>query len=349
VTLGVMAVAVLAAAVAFSAAQGRLGWDVRFAYLPASELVLDGASPYPTLDDPILEDQKGYVYPPQLALLLTPLTVLPVGVASFLAACGMIVLLVLTLRILEIRDARCYAAALLWVPSISGVLLSNLSIPLAFALAVVWRYRDRVGPPAAVLGLAVSAKLVLWPMFVWMVATRRFRATALALATGAAVTIASWAVIGFAGFTGYPDLVRRLSEIQSENSYSIVGMASEAGLEPWVGRALTLVVGAVLLLGCLEFARRADEARAFTCAVAATLAISPIVWLHYLVVLLVPMAILRPRFSALWLLPVLLWVSPKPGYAQGFATFIPAVAVVILLVALLARPVPRSEVAAATS
>ena len=69
------------------------------------------------------------------------------------------------------------------------------------------------------------------------------------------------------------------------------------------------------------FARRDDDARSFTCAVAATLALSPIVWLHYLVVLLVPMAILRPRFSVLWLLPVLLWVSPRPGYAEGVPTF----------------------------
>ena len=97
------------------------------------------------------------------------------------------------------------------------------------------------------------------------------------------------------------------------------------------------------------FARRGDEVRAFTCAVAATLALSPIVWLHYLVVLLVPLAIARPRFSAIWLLPILLWVSPKPGYAEGFQTFVPAVAVVILLGVLLARPrVPaRAEPAVA--
>jgi hypothetical protein len=347
--LGFFAVVVLLGAVIFSATQGLLGWDVRFAYLPAAEHVLDGSTPYPELDDPILEDQKGYVYPPQLALLLTPLTVLPVGVASFLAACAMIALLGLTLGVLGIRDPRCYAAAALWVPAISGVLLSNLSIPLACALAVAWRYRDRVALPAGVLGLAVSAKLVLWPMFVWMIATRRYVTTAAALAIGAAVTLAAWAVIGFAGFASYPDLVRRLSEIQSENSYSIVGMVSEAGLDTWMGRALTLVVGGALLIGCFAFARRGDEARSFTCAVAATLAVSPIVWLHYLVVLLVPTAILRPRFSAIWLLPVLLWISPKPGYAEGVATFVPAVAAVILVSILLARPATLRADAAISS
>ena len=65
-------------------AEDLLAWDVRFAYLPAAEAVLDGRSPYPALDDPILEDQKGYVYPPQLVLALVPFTWLPVDVVALL-------------------------------------------------------------------------------------------------------------------------------------------------------------------------------------------------------------------------------------------------------------------------
>jgi hypothetical protein len=333
--------------VSLSAYEGLLAWDVRFAYLPAAEAVLDGESPYPALDDPILDEQKGYVYPPQLLFALLPLTPLPADVVGVLVAVGMLALLGLTLRVLGIRDVRCYAAAALWVPVISGVLLANVSIPLAFALAVVWRYRDAVRPPAVALGLAVSAKFLLWPIFVWMLATRRLRATAWAVVIGVGVTFAAWAAIGFDGLTGYPDLLRRLSELQSENSYSIVGMAATLGVGDAVGQALTLAVGAGLLAGCVVFARRGDEVRSFTCAVAATLALSPIVWLHYLVLLLVPLAIARPRFSAIWLLPVLLWVSPRPGYAEGFETFLPAIAAAILLTVILARPRTGGAVAAA--
>ena len=61
-------------------------------------------------------------------------------------------------------------------------------------------------------------------------------------------------------------------------------------------------------------------------------------WLHYLVLLLVPLAIARPRFSIIWLLPVLLWTSPRPGYAEGFQTFLPALAAVILVTVVLVRP-----------
>jgi alpha-1,2-mannosyltransferase len=345
----VLAAGIMLGAVALSADAGLLAWDVRFAYLPAAELVLDGDSPYPAVDDPILEDQKGYVYPPQLVLLLVPFTFLPVPVVSFLVALGMLALVFVTLRVLEIRDLRCYAAAAVWVPTISGVLLGNVSIPLAFALAVVWRYRDAVLPPAVSLGLAVSAKLLLWPMFVWAAATRRLRMIAYAVPIGLAVTVVAWAAIGFDGLTGYPDLLQRLSELQSERSYSIVGMVSTLGLPDAVGRVATLLVGGTLLGACVVLARRRDEERSFTCAVAATLALSPIVWLHYLVLLLVPLAILRPRFSLIWLLPVVLWVSPRPGYAEGYETFMPALVAVILVAVLLARPRPRQGVAAAAA
>jgi hypothetical protein len=323
--------------VVYGSATGLLAWDVRFAYLPAAEALLDGNSPYPALDDPILEDQKGYVYPPQLVLLLVPLTPLPAGVTAVLVALGLLALLGLTLWILGVRDVRCYAAAVLWVPSVSGLLLGNLSIPFAFALAVAWRYRDAVRQPAAALGLSIAAKFVLWPMLVWTLATRRFAVTAWSAVAGVAVTFGAWAVIGFDGLTGYPDLLQRLSEIQSERSYSIVGMVATAGLPDALGQALTLLTGLGLLGGCVVFARRRDDLRSFMCAVAATLALSPIVWLHYLVVLLVPMAIARPRFTVLWLLPVLLWASPRPGYAEGFQTYLPAIAAVILLGALLRR------------
>ena len=338
VALVFVAVVLVLGLVGLSAAKGLLAWDVRFAYLPAAEHILDGESPYPELTDPILEDQKGYVYPPQLVVALLPFTVLPVPVVTLLVAIGMLGLVGLTLRVLEVRDVRCYAAAVLWVPTISGVLLGNISIPLALAVALVWRYRNAVWPAAAAFGIAVSAKLLLWPMFVWMLATRRLRTAAASLVIGGVLTIAAWAAIGFDGLLEYPDLLRRLSEIQSDRSYSIVGMATTLGAGEAAGRAVALAVGIALLAGCVVFARRGDEPRSFTCAVAATLALSPIVWLHYLVVLLVPLAIARPRFSLIWLLPVLLWVSPRPGYAEGFATFMPGLAAAILLTVVLLRP-----------
>ncbi len=318
-----------------SAAEGLLSWDVRFAYLPAAELVLDGDSPYPALDDPILEDQKGYVYPPQLVLAVLPLAWLPVGVAAFLFALGLAAAVVATLRVLGVEDLRCYAAAFLWMPTTSGLLLGNVSILLALAIALAWRYRESAVRGALALGLAVSAKLLLWPLLVWTAAAGRWRTTVWSVLVGLGVTLGAWAAIGFDGLRSYPDLLERLTDIQAENSYSLVGVASTLGLGATAGQIAGLIAGGGLLVACWVLGRRGAEVRSLTCAVAAVLVLSPIVWLHYLVLLLVPLALARPRFSMLWLLPVLLWTSPKPGYAEGVQTLLPAAVAAVVVVALL--------------
>ena len=346
--LGTAALALLAVVwttgfVALSAADGLLGWDVRFAYLPAAHAILHGNSPYPGLHDPILLDQKGYVYPPQLALVLIPFSWLPVAVVGLLASVASAACVAGTLWILRVRDWRCYAVAFLWMPSMSGVLLANLSLPLAFAAAIAWRYRDRAWPTAASIGLAVSAKLFLWPLLVWTAATRRLRATVLAVVLGLTTTLTAWAVIGFEGLTGYPALLRRLNEIQAANSYSFVGISSSLGLGSGAGDVLALAVGLLLLAACVRFGRKGDDLRSFTCAIAATLALSPIVWVHYLVLLLPPVALARPRLSPLWFAPLVVWLSPRPGYPVGYETFVPAIVAAVVLVFLLARS-PAEEV-----
>ena len=239
-TLVFFAIVVTAGLVGFSSYEGLLAWDVRFAYLPAAEAVLDGRSPYPKQTARSSKSIEDHLYA-AAPLRSAALSVLPVGVAAVLVAqrcsgsrCHPLGS--------QVRDVRCYAAAVLWVPSVSEVLLSNVSIPLAFALAVLWRYRDAVWPPALALGISVSAKLLFWPMFVWMLATRRLRAAALAILIGVVLTAAAWSAIGFDGLSGYPDLLRRLSDIQAERSCSIVGMAAGLGLSESVGQVLTLAL-----------------------------------------------------------------------------------------------------------
>ena len=46
---------------------------------------------------------------------------------------------------------------------------------------------------------------------------------------------------------------------------------------------------------------------------------TPIMWLHYLVLLMVPLALTRPRFSALWLVPLAAVVPSWLGWYSGWA------------------------------
>jgi hypothetical protein len=78
-------------------------------------------------------------------------------------------------------------------------------------------------------------------------------------------------------------------------------------------------VGLAVLAWCRRTAALGGHERAFTLAVLAALLLSPIVWQQYYALLFAPIAILRPRFRALWLAPVLFWLSPfnaTDGHAE---------------------------------
>jgi alpha-1,2-mannosyltransferase len=243
------------------------------------------------------------------------------------------------LALLGVRDLRCYAAMLAWGSTSSALEMTNLSAFLVLAIALVWRFRATVWPLAIMLGLVVSTKLFGWPLFVWAVATRRFRAAILAIGLGIAVTTCAWAVIGFADLTRYPELLRRFSEVQGEQkSYSIVATVVALGYSSAVGQALALVVGACLLAVSAYFGwRTGDDVRSFAAAIGATLAFTPVLWLHFFVLLAVPLAIARPRFSAIWLLPIVLWVCPRADNGDGLQTLLPAVVSSVILAAVLMR------------
>ena len=90
-------VAVIRSRRRLSAAEGLLAWDVRFAYLPAAEAILDGGRRIRQLDDPILEDQKGYVYPPQLVARARAVHAPSGRLAAVLVALGLLALVFATL------------------------------------------------------------------------------------------------------------------------------------------------------------------------------------------------------------------------------------------------------------
>ena len=78
------------------------------------------------------------------------------------------------------------------------------------------------------------------------------------------------------------------------------------------------------------------DRRAFVLALAAAFVLTPILWLHYLVLLVVPIALARPRLSALWFVPLALTVFEAldwyRGWPRGDGPALASVAVVAALV-----------------
>jgi hypothetical protein len=261
--------------------------------------VAHGHSPYP------------FVYPAPAAVLMAPFGVLPWRAAVAVFFLLSLAALVATLRILGVRDWRCYGACLVAMPTVSAIGIGTLTPFLALAVACAWRWRDRRVVVAGALAAAVVTKLFLWPLFVWLLATRRTRTALWGAGAITGMALAAWAVIGFAGFGSYPRHLSGIASSQEYKSYSVAALVHAFGLGGGFARAVTAGVALAALGAVVIVARRPrGDFASFTAAIGAALLISPIVWVHYLVLLYVPIAIVRPRLSGLWLVPLAFWMLP---------------------------------------
>jgi alpha-1,2-mannosyltransferase len=323
-----------------SYAHDSLAYDFRHAYLHAAEDLVDGTSPYPELNDPRLAAETAYVYPPLLGWALAPATLLANNVAYVVAALVSLALILGTLLVLGVRDWRSYGAAVLWAPTLIGIQTASASLLVVFLVALAWRYREHTSSFAASLGLGIAVKLFVWPLLVWTFACGRVRAGVAAVVAAALAVLVPWAFLAFEDLSRYPSILERLAELEAKKSYSFVGVTDGLGLGTTAGQVLAVSVGFALLSICVVLGRRGDDLRSFTAAVAAALAFTPVIWQHYLVLLLVPLAVARPRFSGLWLLPIALWLAERDGNGEPIQTVLPLLVTVVVVTALLVKPSP---------
>ena len=301
-------------------------------YRQAAEEIADGDSPYPW-----------FAYPPLSALGAVPFTFLSVAAADFAVKALLVLGVLAVLAVLGVRDWRCYPLALLWPSVNAAVQTGNITIPLALAAALLWRFRDRSVIAGASLGASVAAKFLFWPIWVWLVAVGRRSAAVWSIVAGIAITLATWAIVDFGALFGYPERLRQLSEDTKGNGYTLDTFAMDLGAGQTVAKALMGAVALGLLVAVVVTGRRGSEQRSFVLAVAAALACSPIVWLHYFALLLVPVAVVRPRLGPLWFVPLAMW-----GFGAGTGNGSTGSAAVVLLVvaatfALAVREAPAGE------
>jgi alpha-1,2-mannosyltransferase len=304
----------------------------------AAHDVLHGIDPYPKATVAGLEPGNRFVYPPVIAVVFLPLGALPFPVAAALLTCILAVAMVATLWVLDVRDWRCYGAAFLSIALLHDLRLGALTPLLALGLALGWRWRDRARS-AIPLALVIVAKLFLWPMLVWLLATGRIRVACRTVVYAVASCILAWAAIGFAGLAGYPHLLRVVSSVYEGQGYSLVSAGLALGLSTEAARVSAIAAGLVVLALCAYVGRRGDDMRSLILAVAATLALSPIVWLHYFVLLFVPIALARRTFGPIWLIPVLYWITPyEEHFGEHWRIAVGIAVAVLALVASWRRP-----------
>jgi hypothetical protein len=294
-TLFVAALVLLEVAVGVS-----FGWDFRALY-QAGHDYLHLRSPYVSGSLAQLTTRENFVYPLPIAAIFMPFSFLPYDVAAGLFVAMGATCLALALRIVGVRDWRCYAAVFVGIPAFEGVGLGTISPLLALLLALLWRYRDRGRIVVPVVTFLVLAKLFLWPLVLWLLVTRRFRTAAISIAACAVSVLIFSLPVGLGALTHYPALLRSLSSFEAPLSMSLLSLGQGLTGSSVGGAALTAVAGLALVYGMARAVRRGDELQAFALSIVAALALSPIVWNHYLLLLFVPLALMQPRFSVIWL------------------------------------------------
>lgn len=308
---------VLAFAVLVFIGSRGFGYDFA-AYDEAARRITAGASVY--LPDTAARYAAGayeglYLYPPQLAIAMVALTVFDPTTATLAWMFIRIGLLALGCAVLPVRPSirfLTFAVACVSYPVLFDLNLGNISI-LAFALsAVAWRTAS--GPAAAFAHAALIAMRFPFGIFFvqWLV-QRRWRSMAWTIAAGVTLILLSLPIVGLATYLDYVTILRGLPDISTgPHNLSLRSTVLALGAGPDLA-ALVMPVSYLVGLGAVVYAAaRKDADVAFVVTATATLVVSPFIHPHYLVLLLLPAALLADRGRGWALaLPLLGWL-PDP-------------------------------------
>jgi hypothetical protein len=266
------------------------------------------------------------IYPPSAFLPVTWLGLLPHAVAVGIWVTVMFAASAATLRVLGVRDLRCYFFWLLSPPILSTIVIGNATTIVVLLAALLWRWRHSPDRAGLSLAAAIAIKLFLAPLAVWLVVRRRYRAAVYALIAAPLAVLVAWACIRFSALTRYPAIVSANDHTFAKNSPFLQGLVLQLRGSATLSLAIGLAAAAVLLCA----ARAVGDLGSYSLALAACVLLAPVAQIGYIALLFVPFIILRPVLSkAWWLLAV--------TYAHWYYSPIPytsaALSVVTLLLA----------------
>lgn len=114
------------------------------------------------------------------------------------------------------------------------------------------------------------------------------------------------------------------------------GAVRQAGGAPATALAAGAVVAAAFITAAWR--RRDDDRASLTYLIAATLLLTPICWIFYLTLLLIPLCLYRPSLSVEWGLYLLFWTLPGETRIDSTLATIALSSVLVWLLVPHARP-----------
>lgn len=292
-----MTVAIVVVGAILASAGSTLGYDL-YAYVHAAERLLEGRSLY----DPAVDVAGGYaiyLYPPPFALLAVPFVPLTAAFGPWpwiglLVACFAAGVAILPVR-REVRWLVVLLAGLSW-PFAYAIKLGQVGPILFLCFATGWRWLDRPGWLGVSMAIGTIVKLQPAILFAWALATGRRQAFALGLAVVAVASLAATLIAGVDAWRDFAGLIRAVSApITTPHNFTPGAIAYQVGLSEASATAVQ-AMSTVAVLGVLAWAAlRSAPDVSFLTAVTASQLISPVLWDHYAMLLLLPTAWLLDR------------------------------------------------------
>jgi hypothetical protein len=293
-----------ATAVAFvafwAAARGSMPYDFRI-YRAAGEAVTDGNSPYPHL--PLHHYPAGtgpFVYLLPAAWMYAIFAAIPFHVALWINVALSIAAILTGIWLLGIRSPAVFVLVLCTSIVLRGMDLGTVNAVLFLGICALVRWRDRPRLTGVIYVLLVALKPLMLPLIVYVLVTGR-RAAGLAALVSAGILGALSLAFGFSP-AAYARMLAELSRLEAGHGSSLIHEITRT--THWSLGPTTLVVsaiGCVILLATLiaGLAGRLDHRLVLAISISVAILVSPIVWPHYFIFLLVPLLLVgRPTLVA---------------------------------------------------
>jgi alpha-1,2-mannosyltransferase len=322
---------------AAAAGAGTLGFDFQ-AYHQAANRILSGQPLY----DTSIQQTGGFglfYYPPSFVLAILPLAPIPASTAAWLWAALSVAAFLAGVAVLPVRpDIRWLVvllAAVCW-PFEYALKLGQVGPLLFFLFAVGWRWLDDARAVGGSAAFGALIKIQPGLVLVWAALTRRWGALAIGIVILGLVATVATIVAGDASvWTDFVALLRNVSDpITTPHNFTPGAVAWQLG----VGSGVALAVqGASSLLAVaivVGASLRSSATASYLVTVTASQLLSPVLWDHYAMLLLLPVAWLLAR-RQWWAIAIPLSMSvftigltPPLAYPVAFWIVLVAVALI---------------------
>ena len=331
-----VAIAALAIAAILVSAGDTLGYDYQ-AYVRAAQRILDGQRLYdPTVD--LAGAFAVYLYPPPFAIAMVPFALLPEVVGQWLWIGLLITAFVVGVAAMPVsRDVRWVVFLLGGIdwPVLFGLKLGQVSALLFLLLVLAWRWLDRPAGLGASSAIGAIVKLQPALLLVWASLTSRWRAVAAGVGVLVVAALVSTIVVGPVAWADYLSLLGRVSSpVSTPHNFTPGAVAFQLGTSESTATAIQYGAMAATILVVLVSIRFATAEASLLATIVATQLLSPLLWDHYAIVLLLPTAFLLQRghwwAAAIPLVTsvLLIGITPPVIYPIVFAVSLVAPAIV---------------------